>query len=82
MKNLSSRCEFCAFVPEALRDHLVCGMKYVPIQTKLPSESDLMFEKANDLSMSMDMAMRNLKLMSGAESYQRIYNVHYKHLKR
>ena len=80
LKNLSSTCEFGAFLPEALRDHLVCGMKDVPIQTKLLSERDLTFEKAKDLAMSMEMARSDLKLMSGAESDQRIHNVHYKHL--
>ena len=81
LKNLSSTCEFGAFLPEALRNRLVCGMKDVPIQTKLLSERDLTFEKAKDLAMSMEMARSDLKLMSGAESDQRIHNVHYKHLK-
>ena len=44
LKNLSSTCEFGAFLPEALRDRLVCGIKDVPIQTKLLSERDLTFE--------------------------------------
>ena len=39
------------------------------------------FEKAKDLAMLMEMARSDLKLMSGAESDQRIHNVHYKHLK-
>ena len=78
LKNLSPTCEFGAFLPEALRDRLVCGMKDVPIQTKLLSEHDLTFEKAKDLAMRMEMARSNLKLMSGAESDQRIHNVHYK----
>ena len=81
LKNIYSTCEFGAFLPEALRDRLVCGMKDVPIQTKLLSERDLTFEKTKDLAMSMDMARSDLKLMSGAESDQRIHNVHYKHLK-
>ena len=68
LKNLSSTCEFGAFLPEALRDRLVCGMKDVPIQTKLLSERDLTFEKAKDLAMSMEMARSDLKLMSCAES--------------
>ena len=34
LKNLSYVCEFGAFLPEALRDRLVCVMKHVPIQTK------------------------------------------------
>ena len=42
-KNLSSTCEFGAFLPEAMGDRLVCGMKDVPIQTKLLSERDLTF---------------------------------------
>ena len=75
LKNLSSMCEFGAFLPEALRFRLVCGMKDIPIQTKLLSERDLTFEKAKDLAMS------DLKLMSGTKSDQRIHNVHYKHLK-
>ena len=56
-------------------------MKDVPIQTKLLLEHDLTFEKAKDLAMSMEMGRSDLKLMSGAESDQRIHNVHYKHLK-
>ena len=64
-----------------MRDCLVCGMKYVPIHTKLLSERDLTFEKAKDLAMSIERARSDLKLMSSAESDQRIHNVHYKHLK-
>ena len=45
LKNLSSTCKFGAFLPEALRDRLVCGMKDVPIETKLLSQRDLTFEK-------------------------------------
>ena len=56
-------------------------MKDVPIQTKFLSERDLTFEKAKYLAMSMDMARSDFKLMPGAESDQRIHNVHYKHLK-
>ena len=81
MKNLSSTGEFGAFLPEALRDRLVLGMKDVPIQTKLRSERALTFEKANDLAMSMEMARSDLKLMPGAELDQRIHYVHYKHRK-
>ena len=44
LKKLSSTCEFGAFLPEALRDCLFCGMKDVPIQTNLLSERDLTFE--------------------------------------
>ena len=81
LNNISSMCEFGGFLPEVLRDRLICGMKDVPIQTKLLSERDLTFEKVNDLAMSMEMAMHDLKLMSGAESDQRVHNLHYKHLK-
>ena len=51
LKNLSSRCEFGAFLPEALRDRLVCGMNDALIDTKLLSQRDLTFEKAKELAM-------------------------------
>ena len=41
LRQLSSSCEFGAFLPEALRDHFGCGLSNQGIQIKLSAEANV-----------------------------------------
>ena len=49
------KCEFGAFLEEALRDRLVCGLKNIQIQKKLLGERELTFKKAFETAQSMEL---------------------------
>ena len=55
LKRLALKCDFGAFLEEALRDRLVCGLKNIHIQKKL-SEGELTFKKAFETAQSMELA--------------------------
>ncbi|XP_062604323.1 uncharacterized protein K02A2.6-like [Saccostrea cucullata] len=65
LKNLSKYCEFKDFLKEALRDRLVCGLKYEAIQKKLLSEADLTFEKAIRIATAMETAEKDTLSFTG-----------------
>ena len=46
LTKLSMDCDFGAFLPEALRDRLVCGLRSETIQRKLLAEEKLTYEQA------------------------------------
>ena len=56
LKRLALKCEFGAFLEEALRDRLVCGLKNIHIQKKLLAERGLTFKKAFETAQSMELA--------------------------
>ena len=58
LKKLATHCEFGAFLIEALRDRLVCGLRadYIAIQDKLLTTADLTFTSAIDISVGMEQA--------------------------
>ena len=68
LKKLTIYCEFGAFLNEALRDRLVCGLKSENIQKKLLSEADLDFEKAIKISTAMETAEKDTLSFTGTES--------------
>ena len=55
LKKLSMDCDFGAFLPEALRDRLVCGLRSETIQRKLLAEEKLTFEQAVQIASAMEM---------------------------
>ena len=68
LKKLSSTCEFGAFLEEALRDRLVCGLTHEAIQRRLLAEKDLNFKSASEICLAMEMAMANTKELTNNAS--------------
>ena len=67
LRRLSTHCEFGAFLNEALRDRLVCGLRYEGIQRRLLSESKLTLTKALELAQGLEAADRHAKALKGSE---------------
>ena len=59
LRQLSSSCEFGAFLPEALRDKFVCGLSNQGIQRKLLAEANLTLDTVLQLATAMSMATEN-----------------------
>ena len=59
LKQLARRCNFGAFLEEALQDRLVCGLKNEATQRRLLSEKDLTFQKAFDTAQAMELAAKD-----------------------
>ena len=59
LRQLSSSCEFGAFLPEALRDQFVCGLSNQGIQRKLLAKANLTLDRALQLATAMSMATEN-----------------------
>lgn len=62
-KTASQHCNFGAFLPECLRDRLVCGLSSQAIKRKLLSEDNLTFERAYEIALSMELAEYQVKSM-------------------
>ena len=67
LRRLSTHCKFGAFLDEALRDRLVCGLRSESIQKKLLTEADLTLTKAINLSVGMEAADKNAKSLKGPD---------------
>ena len=65
LRRLASRCQFGAFLAEALRDRLVCGLLSENIQKALLSKADLTLEKALEISQGMEAAAQKSKELKG-----------------
>eukprot|EP00795_Rhopilema_esculentum_P012573 gene12573-3272_t len=59
LKKLASTCDFWDFLSIALRDRLVCGLRSDTIQRKLLTEIDLTFDKAQRITVAMELAQKN-----------------------
>ncbi|XP_054709549.1 glucose dehydrogenase [FAD, quinone]-like [Uloborus diversus] len=80
IKELASKCNFGAFLNDALRDKLVCGLQSEQIQNKLLSEKDVDFAKASELALAMETASRETKSLK--EENQSVLKIHeYKKVK-
>ncbi|CAC5424362.1 Uncharacterized protein K02A2.6 [Mytilus coruscus] len=56
LRKLADTCQFNAFLEEALRDRLVCGLYSKTIQRKLLSESELDLKKAFEIAVGIEAA--------------------------
>ena len=56
LHRLAARCSFEAYLEEALRDRLVCGLRNESMQKWLLSEADLTLEKAVKIAKSLEAA--------------------------
>eukprot|EP00112_Aurelia_sp_Birch-Aquarium-sp1_P017586 Seg409.2 transcript_id=Seg409.2/GoldUCD/mRNA.D3Y31 product="Gag polyprotein" protein_id=Seg409.2/GoldUCD/D3Y31 len=59
LKKLASTCDFGEFLSIALLDRLVCGLRSESIQRKLLTEIDLTFDKAEKITVAMELAQGN-----------------------
>ena len=59
LRRLASTCDFGAFLEEALRDRLVCGLANESIQKRLLTEANLTLKKALELSLGMELAAKD-----------------------
>ena len=62
LASLRSRCEFCAFLTEALRHRLVCGMQHENIQKVLLTKAKLDLDKALEISLGMEAATQKARV--------------------
>lgn len=74
IRKLASTCNFGAFLEEAMRDRLVCGIRSENTQKKLLSESNLTFQSACQIAQAAEMAQKQVKTL--ADSGQ-TSNVHF-----
>ncbi len=63
LRKLASRCKFEAFLTEALRDRLVCGLNIEAIQKALLAKKDLTLQSALDTALSMETVAKKAKEM-------------------
>eukprot|EP00731_Ephydatia_muelleri_P014893 Em0008g613a len=57
LRRLAAHCSFGAFLEEALRDRLVCGVTNDTIQRRLLTEADLTLNRAFEIAQGMEAAM-------------------------
>ena len=67
LRRLASRCKFGTFLPEALRDRLVCGMQSESTQKVLLTKANLTLEKALEISQGMEAATIKSKELKGSQ---------------
>ena len=68
LRRLSTHCEFGAYLDQALRDRLVCGLQSESIQKRLLAEADLTLKRATELALGMEAADRNAKSLKSMDS--------------
>lgn len=61
LRKLAVHCEFGNVLNDSLRDRLVCGLRNEAIQKKLLTECDLTLEKAINISVTMEMASKEVQ---------------------
>ena len=75
LRRLATHCQFGAFLEEALRDRLVCGLRNESIQRRLLSESNLSLQKAVEVSTGMEAAELNSKKISASSVTEEVKQV-------
>ena len=67
LRRLAARCEFGEYLKEALRDHLVCGLRSEPAQRKLLGEGGaLTLQRAIELAQTMEFAKEQAQSLHGS----------------
>ena len=67
LRKLASRCQFGEFLPQALRDKLVCGLLSESIQKALLAKADLTLDKAVETAQGMEAAAQCAKELKGSQ---------------
>ena len=75
LRKLASHCKFGAFLAEALRDRLVCGLLSDAIQKALLSKADLTLETAIEVAQGMEAAAKKAKDMRGTSRTNPVMSV-------
>ena len=66
LRELSQHCEYGDTLGEMIRDRLVCGVNHDKIQSRLLSEKALTYEKAMELSLALEAAEKDTRVMKAA----------------
>lgn len=83
VKQLSTNCDFSAYVDDALRDKFVSGLRSGAIQRKLQAETNVTFKSACDTALSLDMVSCNtLKFSGKMKESETLNGVHNQNKKR
>ena len=73
LKKLSEHCEFGAYLQDALRDRLVCGLNSESIQKRLLTETALTYQKAVEIAISMETVARESQQLSSSQKVNAVY---------
>ena len=65
LRRLAKTCKFEAFLSDALRDRLVCGLNSASTQMRLLAEKDLTLAKAVEMAQAMEAAEINAQQLKG-----------------
>ena len=68
LRRIAKSCKFEAFLSDALRDRLVCGLQSVSTQNKLLAEKDLTLAKAVEIAQAMEAAEKNAQQLKESRS--------------
>ena len=68
LRRLSTHCQLEAYLEQALRDRLVCGLRSESIQKRLLAETELTLKRALELAQGMEAADRNAKSLKGSKA--------------
>ena len=67
LRHLAMHCKFEAYLEEALRDRLVCGLRSEGVQKQLLTYTDLTLAKAVEVAQSMEAAARDTQEIRSTE---------------
>jgi len=67
LRRLATNCAFGAYLEEALRDRLVCGLRNESVQKRLLAEADLTLARAVQIAQGMEAAHKNAQSFKGRD---------------
>ncbi|KAK8768590.1 hypothetical protein V5799_014944 [Amblyomma americanum] len=76
LKKLSANCEYGTFLPDMLRDRLVCGINDASMQRRLLEEPNLTLESAVKLLIAMETAKRDSSMLMQSQGMIEAQTVH------
>ena len=79
LRRLATHCEFGAFLQDALRDRLVCGLRNTAAQKNPLSEENLTLEKAIRVAQSLEAADKNAKKLKADDAASAIHRTSHCH---
>ena len=77
LRRLARTCNFGAFLDEALRDRLVCGLAHGGTQRKLLAEKDLTLKKAVEMATAAEMAVLESPQQTAVSESQEVLRVNH-----
>ena len=67
LRRLAARCEFGAFLDQALRDRLVFGIRSEYTQKQLLTQTDIKLSKVVELALSLEAAQKNSQVLKNTD---------------